>query len=384
MGTAVSSSDPRDDALPAGCQDGPPTPVTASLPEALAVLELSIRLDWTIEDLVQRLHRVLGAEVGVVGGGREVVAGVAPLVPPGPCPGARTRSLSTGETVWVGRPLGRETAEVVLEQLAVAARTALLRHAADTPEHEQVAALVSAGADERRRSALRRLGVPAEWPVRVLAVTGPSDGVRSLVAGERRHGRVLTARTGPVAVVVVADRPDVLELDVPVGLRIGMSAVRPIAAAAQGWSEALLAVRFCQPSPRPRGPYRMEESVILDVAEVASLALFAGELPPDRIAEVADVQALERLVAAEGPELLRTLDAVVSTSSMRKAAERIQIHHNSVTQRVARVERGLGFSIDEPYGRTRLFIAVMLRRLWESSAAVAGAGDRWSALDTSG
>jgi DNA-binding PucR family transcriptional regulator len=44
------------------------------------------------------------------------------------------------------------------------------------------------------------------------------------------------------------------------------------------------------------------------------------------------------------------------------------LHHNSVATRVQRAERLLGFSITEPYGRSRLLLGLVLRRLRDSAS----------------
>lgn len=350
--------------------------VSARPTDVLGLLERAVRLDLPLADLLERLSDLVRVPLGVISAdGEELAVGERPR-------GALERVLSTGERVWVG-PMAPELLELVLEQLPIVARTALLRQAVPTAEHLRVAALLS-GAPQRRRAVLAVLGFAHDKPVRVLVLAGPADGVRELVEAERRRGRVVGGRSAALTAVVVPDREDILNLDVPIGVRVGVSAPHPAEAAATAWDEALVALRFSQPSPRARGPYRLEESVVLDAAIVGGYGLFARELAAERIAEVADVQALDRLVEVEGPDLLRTLDAVVATGSMRKAAERINTHHNSVTQRVARVERGLGFGVGEPYGRNRLFLAVTLRRLRDSAVLVAGVGDKWRAIDPFG
>lgn len=345
--------------------------------DVLRVLERGIRRDVPMAELLGKVSEIVGAPLGVVSAeGEEIAVG-------GPAQAPTVHALSTGERVWVGSA-SPELVELLLEQLPIVARTAFLRQAVPAAEHDRVGALLSGMPTERRRAVLAVLGLAHDQPVRVLALAGPADGVREVVERERRRGRVSCGRTGVLAALLMPDRPDIAELDIPIGVRIGMSATCPAEAAAAAWEEALVAIRFSQPSPRPRGPYRLEESVLLDADVVGGYGLFARDLNPERIAEVADVQALDRLVEVEGSDLLRTLDAVVATGSMRKAAERVHVHHNSVTQRVARVERGLGFEIRGPYGRNRLFMAVTLRRLRDSAALVAGAGDKWRAIDPSG
>nr|WP_232542122.1 LysR family transcriptional regulator [Nocardia bovistercoris] len=64
--------------------------------------------------------------------------------------------------------------------------------------------------------------------------------------------------------------------------------------------------------------------------------------------------------------MLHILLAVAATESLRQAARTVHMHHNSVTHRVQRAERALGFSCTKPYGRTRLMFVLTLHRILDS------------------
>jgi hypothetical protein len=170
--------------------------------------------------------------------------------------------------------------------------------------------------------------------------------------------------------MAVITRGDLLDtaVDVPVGAQVGVSRLRPADAAAVGWREACTALRFTQPSTRERGPYNLEESFLLRADWVGSYGILAEFLPADVLAMVDDVQALDALVAQFGTPLLQALDAVAATNSVREAGRRLRLHHNSVAARVTAAERTMGFTLSEPFGRSRLFQALTLRRLKESAS----------------
>lgn len=55
-----------------------------------------------------------------------------------------------------------------------------------------------------------------------------------------------------------------------------------------------------------------------------------------------------------------------SAPTIRQAARVLGAHHNSVRHRVTLAERELGLSISDTYGRSQLFMGLMLRRLRET------------------
>lgn len=166
--------------------------------------------------------------------------------------------------------------------------------------------------------------------------------------------------------ILATDLDPTAVLGVPVGARAAFAGPYPASRAPEAWRLARVALRFARPSPRAYGPYSMDEATLVDAAQLGAHAVLAETLSAERIARVPDVRRLNRLVDECGEDMLVCLEAVAATESVRKAARLLHRHHNSVTHRVERAERYLGFSFTEPYGRPRLFLALVLRRLQDS------------------
>ncbi|MDQ0382850.1 helix-turn-helix domain-containing protein [Amycolatopsis thermophila] len=279
-----------------------------------------------------------------------------------------SRELSTGDEVWLVRPGGTTPLdELLLKRLSVACGVAL-RHLrsrlpkVDDPALVELVVGDAAGEPERAR-ALALLGYSAVTLLRVVAIVGEADDVRQVI---RDLGDVHATTLGSVHVVVTAQEiPE--DLAVPVGTRISIGPRLPGMRAPCSWRAARTCLRFAMPSTHPSPPYPKEEAAVVDAASVGCFALLAEHLPADAIAETAEVEVLDRLAGEPGgPEMLRTLEAVAATESLRRAAASLHMHHNSVSARVARAEQLLGFEITQPYGRVRMMFALILRRLRDS------------------
>jgi sugar diacid utilization regulator len=109
------------------------------------------------------------------------------------------------------------------------------------------------------------------------------------------------------------------------------------------------------------------ESVINWWDAIGCFRILPEALSAEQLGQDPDVQALDRIIADGGEVMLRILESVSSTDSLRKAAHRVFLHHNSVASRVEKAEAVLGFSVTEPYGKNRLLLALVLRRLRESA-----------------
>jgi DNA-binding PucR family transcriptional regulator len=68
-----------------------------------------------------------------------------------------------------------------------------------------------------------------------------------------------------------------------------------------------------------------------------------------------------------GEEVLAMLDGLCATGSGRKAADTLHRHHKTGQTRLARAEAVLKFPLDTPAGRFRLHLALILRRLRDST-----------------
>jgi hypothetical protein len=198
----------------------------------------------------------------------------------------------------------------------------------------------------------------------VFVLAGPADARGSLVDQIRAVSTTVHTTAVSDVAAVLAEEPAVPDRwDVPVGARLAWSRPFPAAEAPAAWREARTALRFSVPSTHARGPYSDQEGVVVPADRVGAFAVLAERLTAEDIARNADVLALDRIVLQEGNDTVPILEAVAATESLRRAAANVHLHHNSVATRVQRSERILGFPVTEPYGRARLLVALVLRRL---------------------
>ncbi|MFJ8925661.1 helix-turn-helix domain-containing protein [Streptomyces sp. NPDC102364] len=347
-----------------------------------AVLRLVDELAESDADLGVLLERTAGA-LGRAVGIRTVQGEVRTAVPDGRPAGEAgqaapgrvvTRELPGTGHVWIdtdGLPLTEAETTLLLRRLGIGAKVALLgRVPAARPVADGVAlrSVVDGGVDasERARTWLR-LGLSEASTTTVFALAGPPGAAGAFVDGLRGLTPVvLHAPVGTVQLVVAKELDPGDVPGVPVGARAAFAGPCPAADAPRAWQLARTALRFARPSTRARGPYGVEEATLVDAARLGGYALLAETLSAEQIAPVPDVRQLGRLVDDHGDDMLVCLEAVAATDSVRKAARLLHRHHNSVAYRVERAQRYLGFSFTEPYGRTRLFLALVLRRLQES------------------
>ena len=67
----------------------------------------------------------------------------------------------------------------------------------------------------------------------------------------------------------------------------------------------------------------------------------------------------------KGGDLLATLGAILCCSNLKAAAKELHVHHNTVLWRKDKIEKILGYSIDDPNKRIHLAAAMKLRRIRE-------------------
>ncbi|MFJ8950732.1 helix-turn-helix domain-containing protein [Streptomyces sp. NPDC102381] len=362
-----------------GCvalSDGKTEPVshTVDLDTVLRLIDELAECDAALEVLLARTATALGRVVGF----RTVEGVVRAAAPDGTGGGverpshAATHELPGTGRVWIdvdGMSLTGDETALLLRRLGIAAKVALL--AQGSPAQEGDTALRSVvdptvDAETRARTWLR-LGLNEASTTTVFALAGPPGVAGAFVDGLRGLTPVvLHAPVGTVQLVVAKELDPGDVPGVPVGARAAFAGPCPAADAPQAWQLARTALRFARPSTRARGPYGVEEATLVDAARLGGYALLAETLSAEQIAPVPDVRQLGRLVDDHGDDMLVCLEAVAATDSVRKAARLLHRHHNSVAYRVERAQRYLGFSFTEPYGRTRLFLALVLRRLQES------------------
>ncbi len=333
---------------------------------ARAVISFFERLvtdDADVPTVLAQSAALLGCDVGVVSadGDRTLSGGMPWESYP---PGAPTLQLSTGEFVHLAATPDGVPVDLVLEQLGQTLRFALLRQRARCGRPEPLGVLLKQAHTPQGKDALRELQLSPHTVVRVVLVAGgQSDAasVRNQIAG--RSAFVRMAARGRGWVLLARDDPILLQLDVPTGARVAVSRAVRAVEVTEAFAQARAALRFTQPSTHDHGPYTIEESAVVTSDVLGSYGMLAERLSADDIDAVDDVRLLNALVRSDGGEMLQTLDVVVSTQTLRQAARQLHLHHNSVSHRVARAEHQLGFSIAEPYGRNRLFLALLLRRL---------------------
>ncbi|MGW2341695.1 helix-turn-helix domain-containing protein [Streptomyces sp. NPDC001661] len=332
--------------------------------------DLRVLLDRTAEALGRAVGiRTVRGEVRAAASGRPV--GSAEQVTAGRL---LTRELPGTGHVWIdadGLALTGAETELLLRRLGIGVKVALSGRVPTAPRVTDDVALrsvVDAGVDavERARTWLR-FGIGEASGVTVFALAGPPGAAGAFVDGLRdRTPVVLHAPVGTVELVVAKELDPGDVPGVPVGARAAFTGPCPAADAPRAWQLARTALRFARPSTRALGPYAVEEAMLVDASGLGGYALLAQTLSAEQIAPVPDVRQLGRLVDDHGDDMLVCLEAVAATDSVRKAARLLHRHHNSVAYRVERAQRYLGFSFTEPYGRTRLFLALVLRRLQES------------------
>lgn len=248
------------------------------------------------------------------------------------------RSLEGGVVVWVARdgapaPLD----DMLLERFAIAAAVLLDHSSVPLPELGDPALVElvlseSVGTAERSR-ALHLLGIGATAPLRVFATTAEVAGRSALL--------------GNVRAVLGTELPEVS------GARVGVGPLLPAIDAARSWHAARTALR-----------YTADTEPVVWWERLGSLAVISERLDDADVAALDDVRALDRLAAEpHGADTVAALGALCATGSVRKAALALHRHHSTMTARLARAESVLGFEIDSAYGRFRLHLALMLRRL---------------------
>ncbi len=326
-----------------------------------------------MESLLTRTAAALGCAVGV----RTVRGDVCVATPRGvdhagqQPPHARTHDVPGTGRVWIDAqnlPRVDAQAALLLRRLGIAVKVALLSHAPPATDSLALRSVVDGGLEVTTRARmLLRLGLKETSAVTAFALHASAESTWMFVQGLRPHARVvLDAPMDNVHLVMAADLDPTAALGVPVGARAAFAGPCPASQAPEAWRLARIALRFTRPSPRAHGPYSVEEATLVDATRLGAHAVLAETLSAERIALVPDVRRLNRLVDEYGEDMLVCLEAVAATESVRKAARLLHRHHNSVTHRAERAERHMGFSFTEPYGRPRLFLTLVLRRLQDS------------------
>ncbi|MET8976826.1 helix-turn-helix domain-containing protein [Streptomyces sp. NPDC004539] len=259
-------------------------------------------------------------------------------------------------TVWLERPGPPNSLdEVLLDRLALAVAAVVERYGparTTMADPALVELVICAGTDDAARArALRLLGFAPGQAVRAVAVrTGmPLDRLGGVLC----PGRVVkAARVGEVGALLVTGLD---EARTPDGVRAGIGGW---GSPERSWREARVALRFTT----VRQP-------VVRHAELGALALLA-EVPDEVLRENPDVVAVGRIAC--GADELATLDAYCATGSLRRAAERLHLHHSSVARRLEQIGKALDLELTEPEGLVRARLALTGWRMLEGE----GQGER--------
>jgi hypothetical protein len=287
---------------------------------------------------------------------------------------ALTRQLVRGGEVWLARSERLlDTDEFALRRFAVTTQaiSRTVRPAPGGPTRTSpLQTLIDGSADGAATSmALRSLGMRAAEPIRVVIAAGPPGCWSQLSQHLAERNRVVgRAGINLRHVALVSVEPDsIVDLcDIPAGLRVAQSRTFQAQYARDAYLNARMALHFALASPRDTGPYLPIEGTFSNAENVGCYEAITA-LPPEYISSIDDIKALDILVKEHGTEILHVLEAYAATESLRKAAAQVFMHHNTVAYWVRKSERVLGFQSDAPYRRSRLMLALCLRRVRENT-----------------
>ncbi|MBN1173715.1 MAG: helix-turn-helix domain-containing protein [Micromonosporaceae bacterium] len=288
-------------------------------------------------------ERRLVVRVEPDGRARPSTTAADPTWPFAPLPGAATARI------WLERPGPVGPVDAMVLERAAATAAAVLHRIRDgfaptrpsiDPACVDLIVDPTVPAPDRARAA-RQLGLAPTGLARVVAVLGTPPHVEPLPHVEALpHVEPLPPR-----------RPAPYSAS-----RAGIGPAVPILDLPSSWANAKAALRFtAEGTAMDPGPRHV---VYEELGGLVLLATMAGPTTEP----VPDVRALTS-AAATAPWALLTLSAVAETSSLRAAATALRIHHSTLHDRLALVQRQLGWTVRDPSGRLRLQVALILRRL---------------------
>ncbi len=265
---------------------------------------------------------------------------------PGAPRGMVTALQSDGDAlVWLerGSSDGAVVDAVVLERLATGLRVVLdrTRVALPTVDPASVETLIDPTVDnDTRRLAAARLGLKSDGVFRVVVSPGADQPRRDL-----------TVRFGGLDVTVEPAESQVSRMPRRAASAIG----RSLEQIPPAHELARLALRFTA-----AGTLDDPGQMRVAAADLGGLLTLApGCDTPAAAAEVAIIES----VAVVHEWALVVFDALASCASLRTAALALHVHHSTLQDRVSVLDRMLPYNVQSSTGRTRLAIALALRRL---------------------
>lgn len=318
---------------------------------AIEVFDSMLDRKVGLESLVRAAATLTGCAAGAVDPERHVgvrigAEGLPSMVPNALEPSWPVAPLGRRGHVWIERAEGPVGADaVILERLAASCRITIER-TRGTGTHDGAAVEVlldpRSTPDDTRRAA-QLLGLDLSERARVVA---------RFASGEELSGaaslRSTTMRTPTADIVATIVAASATRID---DGRAGIGPLERIEHLHRSWPLARDALRLTGPT-----------WPILEASELGALlatvhaADALGEPPPD-------VLALDAREAAS-PGSLAWLEVYALGDSLRATAERLGVHHSTLQQRLAAVEAPLGFDARTAIGKTRLSMALALRRVF--------------------
>ena len=337
--------------------------------EVTAFFDTSLLEGADVSRLLQKSAIFVGAPVGRIRTDGHGISYAAVGIEQGHRPpmSARRTRLATGGHVWVdGLPetlashfLGRLAVTIaIIERWGITGTSAHMR---------PIDVLIDQSMSTSAKAAARtQLGLSCESRVRIAICSGPSEQIEQLVSTIDAVEKVLarTTRNGRTILLLTASQTISVEISgVPVGVRAAYGRATPAINVELTYTNARDAFRFTLPSTHQRGPYQAVAGVWLNGSRISGLQALC-RLSYEDIEMVPEIKELDALAEQHGPQILTMLEAYAITNSVRKAADQVHMHHNSVAYWVQKTESELGYSLTEPYRRAQLFITLCLYRLW--------------------
>ncbi|WP_136057482.1 helix-turn-helix domain-containing protein [Microbacterium sp. K24] len=321
-----------------------------------------------IDELVRSTAMLIGTEAGYNGPGGGCGFNSLGRMRPQDPPEEAVASLLSGSDaesglVWVvPKPNDAEMAQLILERMALAAGTILVRQAEASRlgDGEPLRLLIEAlpSISELREEALRRLGFRSDWRVRVVVARGSKSELseprtwREWFGPENRCTAPVLIGNAHVVMVHNGDRLPGSPMDGADLMAVGAagSALAP----RDSYLAALRTLRLCSSTLGPR---------MLSYDGLGSLRRIAEIEPPvARGTEL--VQKMDVLLrSAAGLGEILALDSYCRHSNVRAAATELSLHHSSLAHRLKNVGAKLAIDVFDAAQRNDAWLALQLLRV---------------------
>lgn len=292
--------------------------------------------------------------------------------------------LDVGDVhAWIERKgPARSLDELILERFALAAKGAVHERfpvaASELSDPSLLEVVLSVSEPVAERSvALRRLGVPPDSDLVVLAVSGrgtaamTSECLNELLRRVQAFAHARAAQLGALGAIAIQTPPSHSHIEVVdavqsalgpprdgggVVFRCGIGRTVTALDAAASWDSARTALRFARtPSSGPS---------FADADRLGAIAALA-DVSPEGWAADWRVSFLRELSATpSGTVDLEVLESYLTHGSLRMAGQALHMHHSSVASRLARLEERLELDLAVPtdafHARLCVYAAALL------------------------